>query len=107
MPLASSQLPGTSTVELLDCTLRDGSYAVDFQFDEAFVTHLLSRLDETPVSMIEIGHGIGLEAERSGIKACNIDHHRWCELAAATLTRKPWGMFAQPDFTRLETVAEL
>lgn len=106
MPSGSKQLTGAS-VELLDCTLRDGSYAVDFQFDEGFVTNLLSRLNDTPVPKIEIGHGIGLEAERSGIKACNIDHYRWCEIAESTLTSTPWGMFAQPEFTRLDTVAEL
>jgi 4-hydroxy 2-oxovalerate aldolase len=107
MPLALNQLTGTPKVELLDCTLRDGAYAVDFQFDEGFVAHLLSRLNETPVPRIEIGHGIGLEAERAGIKAGNIDHYRWCEIADSTLTNKPWGMFAQPEFTRLSTVAEL
>ncbi|MGI8666603.1 MAG: hypothetical protein ACR2N4_11310 [Jatrophihabitans sp.] len=106
MPLGN-QLTQAPQLELLDCTLRDGSYAVDFQFDEGFVTHLLSRLNETPIPKIEIGHGIGLEAELAGIKACNIDHYRWCEIAASTLPDKPWGMFAQPEFTRLSTVAEL
>jgi 4-hydroxy 2-oxovalerate aldolase len=107
MPLASNQLTGTSKVELLDCTLRDGSYAVDFQLDEGFVTHLLCSLNETPVSKVEVGHGVGIEAERSGIRAGNIDHYRWCELADSILTDKPWGMFSQPGFTRLDTVAEL
>jgi 4-hydroxy 2-oxovalerate aldolase len=106
MHLVCNQLTETS-VELLDCTLRDGSYAVGFYFDEKFVTHLLSRLSKTPISKIEIGHGLGLEAERSGIKAGNIDHYRWCEIADSTLSNKPWGMFAQPEFTRLDTVAEL
>lgn len=94
-------------MELLDCTLRDGSYAVDFHLDEEFVAVLLSRLEKTPVSKIEVGHGIGLEAERAGIKAGNIDHYRWCEIAESALTTKPWGMFAQPEFTRLDTVAEM
>lgn len=107
MPLPSGQVTEMSKVELLDCTLRDGSYAVDFQFDEEFVTHLLSRLGETPVSWIEIGHGLGIEAERAGVRACNIDHYRWCEIANSTLAHTPWGMFAQPEFTRLDTVAEL
>lgn len=107
MPLASNHLTKTRQVELLDCTLRDGSYAVDFQFDERFVINLLTRLNETPVTKIEVGHGIGLEAERNGIKPGNIDHYRWCEIAASTLTSKPWGMFAQPEFTRLDTVAEM
>lgn len=107
MPVTGSRSPDTSTIELLDCTLRDGAYAVDFQFDEEFVVELLTRLNETPVSKIEVGHGLGLEAERAGIKPCNIDHFAWCEIVSSTLTDKPWGMFAQPDFTRLETVTEM
>ncbi|MYU24123.1 hypothetical protein [Streptomyces sp. SID8352] len=97
----------TTRLDLLDCTLRDGMYAVDFQLDEKFVTGLLTRLNQTPVTRIEVGHGLGLEAERTGVTACNIGHRRWGELAGATLSAKPWGMFAQPDFTRLETVEGL
>lgn len=93
--------------ELLDATLRDGSYAVDFQLDEKFVTELLARLNETPIGKVEVGHGLGFEAERSGIKACNIDLKRWCEVAQAELTATSWGMFAQPGFSRLSTLAEL
>jgi 4-hydroxy 2-oxovalerate aldolase len=96
-----------SEMELLDCTLRDGSYAVDFQLDEKFVVKLLSRLNQTPLRRIEIGHGHGLEAERAGMQPCNIDHYRWCEIACSTVTNKSWGMFAQPEFTRLETISKV
>ncbi|MEU1039666.1 hypothetical protein ACFYP4_08665 [Streptomyces sp. NPDC005551] len=107
MSQPGSQLMETAKVDLLDCTLRDGMYAVDFQLDETFVTNLLTRLNDTPVTKVEVGHGLGLEAEKTGIRACNIDHRRWGELAGATLSAKPWGMFAQPEFTRLETVETL
>lgn len=107
MSQPDGQLMGTPRNELLDCTLRDGSYAVDFQLDEGFVTNLLTRLNETPVAKVEVGHGLGLEAERTGIRACNIDHRRWGEIAGTTLTVKPWGMFAQPEFSRLETIEDL
>lgn len=107
MALADGRPEGAPAIELLDCTLRDGSYAVDFQLDEEFVTHLLTRLDEIPVAKVEVGHGIGLEAERKGIKPCNIGHYRWAEIARSALARKPWGMFAQPEFTRLDTIAEM
>ncbi|WNV87540.1 hypothetical protein [Umezawaea sp. Da 62-37] len=107
MPMAATGLPDISGIELLDCTLRDGAYAVDFQFDEEFVWTLLTRLNETPVSKVEVGHGLGLEAERSGIRAGNIHHSEWCAMAGAALTKKPWGMFAQPEFTRIETIAEM
>lgn len=95
------------TIELLDATLRDGSYAVDFQFDEKFVVELLGRLNETPIGKIEIGHGLGFEAERSGIRPCNIDLRRWCEIARSELSTSSWGMFAQPRFSRLSTLEEL
>lgn len=107
MTMENEKPAALPAVELLECTLRDGSYAVDFDFEEEFVANLLDWLNQTPVSKVEIGHGLGLEAERSGIKPCSISHHRWCEMASALLTEKPWGMFAQPEFTRLETVADM
>ncbi|HET9896832.1 MAG TPA: hypothetical protein VFQ44_18015 [Streptosporangiaceae bacterium] len=107
MFFASNLLSEASQVELLDCTLRDGSYTVDFQLDPEFVTRLLTCLNKTPVSKIEIGHGVGIEAERSGIRACNIDHYSWSDIAVSVLPDKPWGMFAQPGFTQLSTIAEL
>lgn len=95
------------SAEILDATLRDGSYAVGFQLDEKFVTELLAGLNETAIRKIEIGHGLGFEAERSGITPCNIDLRRWCEIACSELTASSWGMFAQPEFSRLTTLAEL
>ncbi|WP_274917666.1 hypothetical protein [Streptomyces sp. WZ-12] len=105
--MTDSRSRAMSEMELLDCTLRDGAYAVDFEFDENFVAELLAGLNETPVSKVEIGHGIGLEAEQTGIKAGNIDHFAWCELARSALSAKPWGMFAQPEFTRPATVRRM
>jgi len=93
--------------ELLDTTLRDGSYAVDFRFDAEFVAELMTGLDRTPVRLVEVGHGFGFEAERAGMPACSIGLERWCELAATRLGTTSWGMFAQPDFSRLSTLAAL
>lgn len=93
--------------ELLDCTLRDGSYAVDFQFDVEFVADIISHLDATSIRKIEIGHGLGIEATRAGITACNLADDQWVDIAQATVTRSTWGMFAQPWFTRGETIERL
>lgn len=98
---------GGQRCELLDATLRDGGYAVDFQFDEGFVGELLAGLDRTPVRLVEIGHGFGFEAERHGQPPSNIGLRRWCELASTRLRTSSWGMFAQPAFSRLETLAAL
>lgn len=93
--------------ELLDTTLRDGGYAVDFRFDAEFVAELMTGLDRTPVRLVEIGHGFGFEAERSGMPPCSIDLKRWCELADTRLRSSSWGMFAQPEFSSLSTLAAL
>ena len=50
------------TPTILEVTLRDGSYAIDFKFT-ASDTELISRaLENVGFEMIEIGHGVGLGA---------------------------------------------
>lgn len=54
------------SVNLLECTLRDGSYAIDFKFterDTALIAGLLSKLG---FKWIEVGHGLGIHASLSG-----------------------------------------
>jgi 4-hydroxy 2-oxovalerate aldolase len=93
--------------ELLDTTLRDGGYAVDFQFDAEFVAELMTGLDRTQVRLVEIGHGLGFEAERCGAPPSSLELAQWCELAATRLPTSSWGMFAQPTFSRISTLAAL
>lgn len=47
---------------LLDCTLRDGSYAIGFQFTSRDTQNLVSGLAKAGLAMIEVGHGLGLGA---------------------------------------------
>lgn len=47
-------------VRVLDSTLRDGSYEIEFQFTPEDTALLVSGLDKAGVSYIEIGHGMGL-----------------------------------------------
>lgn len=51
---------------ILDCTLRDGSYCIDFQFTADDTALLVSALDSAGIDCIEIGHGLGLGAARAG-----------------------------------------
>lgn len=49
-------------IEILDCTLRDGSYVLDFNFsliDSLFISKVLF---ESGINYVEIGHGLGLGA---------------------------------------------
>lgn len=56
-------------MKILDTTIRDGSYAVDFRFTCKDVEHICSRLEKLNIEYIEIGHGQGLNAS-SGTWLC-------------------------------------
>src|SRR5215207_8621034 len=44
------------TVEILDCTLRDGGYNNLWDFSESLVGRYLSALDRTGVTWVEMGY---------------------------------------------------
>ncbi len=56
----------TSMATLLDCTIRDGSYAIDFKFTAADTAMIAAGLDAAGVRWIEVGHGLGLGASEAG-----------------------------------------
>ena len=49
-------------IEILETTLRDGAYMIDFQFTAEDTTLIASALDGAGFRWIEIGHGLGLNA---------------------------------------------
>ena len=52
--------------KILECTLRDGSYAINFQFSTDETRKIASNLDSLGFPYIEVGHGIGLGASKKG-----------------------------------------
>src|SRR5258708_10250171 len=58
--------PSGLRVEILECTLRDGSYAVDFKFTERDTEVLAGVLGRLGFRWIEVGHGLGLGAAQAG-----------------------------------------
>ena len=42
---------------LMDCTLRDGSDVIDFQFTQKDTFDLIQKLSESKIPLIEVGHG--------------------------------------------------
>ena len=46
-------------ITVLDCTLRDGSYAIDYKFTVADTAKICAALEDAGVEYIEIGHGVG------------------------------------------------
>lgn len=70
-------------VEILECTLRDGSYAVDFKFTERDTVVLAGVLAKLGFRWIEVGHGLGLGAARAGKGSMPASDERLIESAKA------------------------
>jgi 4-hydroxy 2-oxovalerate aldolase len=54
---------------ILECTVRDGGYAIDFQWLPEEVAGIVSGLADAGFEYIEVGHGLGLGASRSSTPA--------------------------------------
>lgn len=51
--------------EILDCTLRDGSYVLNFNFSLLDTFLITKVLFESGINYVEIGHGLGLGASKN------------------------------------------
>jgi len=58
-----------SDVTLLECTIRDGGYAIDFQWAADEIAEIVGELAGAGFTHIEIGHGIGLGGSRHSAPA--------------------------------------
>jgi len=85
-----------AAISILDCTLRDGSYAVNQQFTSDDTARICLALEECGVRQIEIGHGVGLGAsgERFGVAAATDE--QYIEAAASVLKHASFGAFFIP-----------
>lgn len=94
------------TVELLECTLRDGSYEIDFQFSAAFTKKFCQKLEELNFPYIEIGHGMGVGASHR-IKEAAASDLQYARAASSATSKSLWGMFAIPGVAQIEDVKNL
>lgn len=87
---------------ILEVTLRDGSYLIDFQFT-ADDTQLIGRaLDAAGFRWIEIGHGLGLHASDCGKGVAAASDEEYLAAAAESLEDAHWGVFFIPGIGRTE-----
>ncbi|MBO0698667.1 MAG: hypothetical protein J2P46_09750, partial [Zavarzinella sp.] len=88
-------------VEILDVTIRDGSYVIDFQFRQEDVSFLYETLDRVGFRYIEVGHGFGLNASSlKGAAAASDD--QYLQAAAAKRVRSRFGAFFIPGIGRMD-----
>ncbi len=93
--------------QILDCTLRDGSYLNNFQFSKKQTYEICSKLEKAGVELIEVGHGMGLGASRIRkykAKETDINYGKYANMA---LNKSDWGMFCIPGIASLDDVKKL
>jgi 4-hydroxy-2-oxovalerate aldolase len=88
--------------DILEVTLRDGSYLIDFQFTAEDTATIASALEGVGFRWIEVGHGLGLNASQSGKGLAAATDEEYLDAAAQALKHAKWGMFFIPGIGREE-----
>jgi len=91
-------------MKLLETTLRDGSYAINFQFSARDTSTLCKALEQAGIELIEIGHGVGLRASQSGHGTALETDEAYLKAAADVCKKAQFGMFCIPGIARVEDV---
>lgn len=91
-------------VYILDTTLRDGSYANDFQFTAGQTKALCRELEASGIPLIEIGHGVGLNAGNAGHRSAIATDEEYMRAASEACEDSHWGMFCIPGKATLDDV---
>jgi 4-hydroxy 2-oxovalerate aldolase len=89
-------------VEMMECTLRDGSYAVDFKFTENDTAILAGVLGRLGFRWIEVGHGVGLGAAKAGKGSMPTSDERLIEAAKRAAPNAQIGCFFIPGIGTAE-----
>ena len=90
--------------DVLESTLRDGSYAINFQFTVSDTATIAANLEKAGINFIEIGHGVGLHASESGKGTAIETDEAYLQAAAKVLTKAKFGMFCIPGIARIEDI---
>jgi 4-hydroxy-2-oxovalerate aldolase len=90
--------------DILEVTLRDGSYLIDFQFTAEDTATIAAALESIGFRWIEVGHGLGLHASQSGKGMAAATDEEYMEAAAQALKHAKWGMFFIPGIGREEDI---
>jgi len=91
-------------IEILETTLRDGSYTIDFRFTPEDTSLIASALEGVGFRLIEVGHGLGLNAREMGKGDAAAGDAEYLEAAARVLGKAKFGMFCIPGIARLEDI---
>ena len=89
---------------ILDTTVRDGSYAVDFKFSCKDVQDLVAKSERIGLEYIEIGHGLGLNASGSEHGISLQTDEEYMNAARQVAGKSKLGFFCIPDIARIDDI---
>jgi 4-hydroxy-2-oxovalerate aldolase len=99
-----SQTRPHKDIRIMDVTLRDGSYVINFQFTANDTSLIASALERAGFTLIEVGHGVGLRASDAGQGTAAATDAEYMAAAASAVKKASWGMFCIPGIAKLEDV---
>lgn len=88
--------------KIFDCTIRDGSYAVNFKYTQTDVKNIVSRLVRLGIEYIEIGHGQGLNASSPERGVSLYSDEEYLDAAMSVAGDSKIGVFCIPGIARME-----
>lgn len=89
---------------ILDTTVRDGSYAVNFKFSCKDVRDLVERSHKLGIQYIEIGHGLGINASSAEYGYALHTDEEYINAAKDVAGDSKIGCFCIPGIATLESV---
>lgn len=93
-----------NSLRIMDVTLRDGSYAINFQFSEYETESICREIESAGVQYIEIGHGMGLGASSidNGMALCTDREYLLSAQRGSDAAK--YGMFCIPGVAQLSDI---
>ena len=89
--------------DILEVTLRDGSYLIDFQFTAEDTATIAAALESIGFRWIEVGQGLGLNASQAGKGMAAATDEEYMEAAARRSSMRSGECFSSPalDATKI------
>ncbi len=91
-------------IEILECTLRDASYPISYQFTAEDTAIIALGLHMAGFSRIEIGHGLGMGASGKKYGFAAATDEEYISAASSVLPARVFGLFAIPGIAQLSDI---
>jgi 4-hydroxy 2-oxovalerate aldolase len=95
-----------ANLRILDCTLRDGSYPINYQFTLSDTAEITKVLNSSGIEYIEVGHGMGLGASGNKYGEMLHDDVLYVEKAVEHSGSSKIGVFAIPGIVNFKGIQD-